>query len=47
MMPMLRHGLAVAVVGDRLYLTSGGIQSEGITGMRMVTDSHDIFELGH
>ena len=43
-MPMPRHGLAGAVVGDRLYLASGDIQSAGITGMRVVTDSHDIFE---
>ncbi|HVG02287.1 MAG TPA: hypothetical protein VM842_05315 [Nitrospira sp.] len=38
------HGLAGAVVGDRLYFASGDIQSAGITGMRVVTDSHDIFE---
>jgi len=31
-------------VGDRLYLVSGDIQSAGITGMRVVTDSHDAFE---
>ena len=46
MMPMPRHGLAGAVVGNRLYLASGDIQSAGITGMRVVTDSHDIFEFG-
>ena len=45
-MPMPRHGLAGAVVGDRLYLASGDIQSAGIIGMRVVTDSHDIFEFG-
>ena len=44
-MPMPRHGLAGAVVGDRLHLASGDIQSAGITGMRVVTDSHDAFEL--
>jgi N-acetylneuraminic acid mutarotase len=44
MMPMPRHGLAGAVVGDRLYLASGDIQSAGITGMRVVTDAHDVFE---
>ncbi len=37
---------AGAVVGNRLYLASGDIQSAGITGMRVVTDSHDIFEFG-
>lgn len=47
-MPMPRHGLAGAVVGDWLHLASGDIQSAGITGMRVVTDSHDAFELrGH
>jgi N-acetylneuraminic acid mutarotase len=44
MMPMPRHGLAGAVVGDRLHLASGDIQSAGITGMRVVTESHDAFE---
>jgi hypothetical protein len=43
-MPMPRHGLAGAVVGERLHLVSGNIQSAGITGMRVVTDSQDIFE---
>ena len=46
MMPMPRHGLAGAVVGNRLHLASGDIQSAGITGMHVVTDSHDIFEFG-
>jgi N-acetylneuraminic acid mutarotase len=45
MMPMPRHGLAGAVVGDRLHFASGDIQSAGITGMRVVTESHDAFEL--
>lgn len=44
MMPMPRHGLAGAVVGGRLHLVSGDIQSAGITGMSVVTDSHDVFE---
>ncbi|SLM49312.1 Alkyl hydroperoxide reductase/ Thiol specific antioxidant/ Mal allergen (fragment) [Nitrospira japonica] len=46
-MPMPRHGLAGAVVGDRLYLASGDIQSAGITGMHVVTDAHDIFEFSN
>ncbi|MBS0169568.1 MAG: hypothetical protein JSR62_04380 [Nitrospira sp.] len=46
MMPMPRHGLAGAVVGDRFHLVSGDIQSAGITGMRVVTESHDVLELG-
>jgi len=44
MMPMPRHGLAGAVVGNDLHLASGDIQSAGITGLRVVTDSHDVFE---
>ena len=40
---MPRHGLAGAVVGDRLYLASGNIQVAGIRGMRVVTDAHDAF----
>jgi hypothetical protein len=38
--------LAGAVVGDRLHLASGDIPSAGITGMRVVTDAHDILEFG-
>src|SRR5262249_5816757 len=45
--PIPRQGLAGAAVGDRLYFASGDIQSAGITGMRVVTDSHDIFEFGN
>lgn len=44
MMPMPRHGLAGAIVGNRLHLASGDIQSAGITGMHVVTESHDAFE---
>lgn len=46
MMPIPRHGLAGAVVGGRLYLASGDIQSAGIPGMHLVTESHDAFEFG-
>ena len=38
--------LAGAVIGNRLHLASGDIQSAGITGLRVVTDSHDVLELG-
>jgi len=44
MIPMPRHGLAGAVVGDGLYLISGNIQSVGINEMRVATDSHDAYE---
>ena len=44
MMPMPRHGLAGAVVDNSLHLANGDIQSAGITGMRVVTESHDAVE---
>lgn len=46
MMPIPRHGLAGAVVGNQLHLVSGDVQSAGISDMHLVTDSHDVFELG-
>ena len=42
-MPLPRHGLAGAVIGNRLHLVSGELQSAG-TGHPMHTDSHDAFE---
>jgi N-acetylneuraminic acid mutarotase len=44
-MPIPRHGLAAAVVGNRLHLVSGDVQSAGIAGMELHSDSHDAFEL--
>ncbi len=42
-MPLQRHGLAGAVVGNRMHLVSGDVQSAG-TGLEMHTDAHDAFE---
>ena len=42
-MPVSRHGLAGAIVGDRLHMVSGDVQSAG-TGVHVHTDSHDAFE---
>jgi N-acetylneuraminic acid mutarotase len=42
-MPVSRHGLAGAVVGNRLHMVSGDVQSAG-TGVHVHTDSHDAFE---
>src|SRR5258708_6422952 len=42
-MPVGRHGLAGAVVGNRLHMVSGDVQSAG-TGVQVHTDSHDAFE---
>jgi N-acetylneuraminic acid mutarotase len=44
-MPVSRHGLAGAVVGNRLHMVSGDVQSAG-TGVQVHTDSHDAFEFG-
>jgi Kelch motif len=44
-MPVPRHGLAGAVVGNRLHLASGDIQSAGIPGMHLDSESHDAFEI--
>ena len=42
-MPLQRHGLAGAVVGNRFHAISGDVQSAG-TGLEMHTDAHDAFE---
>jgi N-acetylneuraminic acid mutarotase len=42
-LPVSRHGLAAAVLGNRLHVVSGDVQSAG-TGMQVHSDSHDAFE---
>jgi N-acetylneuraminic acid mutarotase len=42
-MPVSRHGLAGAVIGNRLHMVSGDVQSAG-TGVQVHSDSHDAFE---
>ena len=42
-MPVSRHGLAGAVIGNRLHMVSGDVQSAG-TGVQVHIDSHDAFE---
>ena len=44
-MPVSRHGLAGAVLGNRLHMVSGDVQSAG-TGVHVHTDSHDAYEFG-
>ena len=44
-MPIPRHGLAGAVIGNRLHLVSGDVQSAGIAGMPLHSESHDAFEI--
>lgn len=42
-MPVSRHGLAVGVIGNRLHVVSGDVQSAG-TGIEVSTGEHDAFE---
>jgi N-acetylneuraminic acid mutarotase len=42
-LPVSRHGLAGAVVGNHLHMVSGDVQSAG-TGVQVHSDSHDAFE---
>jgi N-acetylneuraminic acid mutarotase len=42
-MPVSRHGLAGAVLGNRLHMVSGDVQSAG-TGVHVHTDAHDAYE---
>ena len=43
-MPVPRHGLAGGVVGGRLHLVSGDVQSAG-SGVEVHSNSHDVFEI--
>jgi N-acetylneuraminic acid mutarotase len=42
-LPISRHGLAGAMVGKRLHMVSGDVQSVG-TGVHVHTDAHDAYE---
>ena len=42
-MPLQRHGLAGGVLGNRLYLVSGDVQSGG-GGVDVATPEADAFE---
>jgi N-acetylneuraminic acid mutarotase len=44
-MPVSRHGLAGAVVGNTIHMVSGDVQSAG-TGVHVHTPEHDAFEFG-
>lgn len=45
-MPVSRHGLAVGVIGNRLHVVGGDVQSAG-TGVEVSTAEHDAFEFSH
>jgi len=42
-LPVSRHGLAGAVLGSRLHVVSGDVQSAG-TGLQVHSEAHDAFE---
>ena len=44
-MPAPRHGLAGGVLGTRLHLVSGDVQSAGIPGMHLHSPNHDAIDL--
>ena len=45
-MPVSRHGLAAGVIGNRLHLVGGDVQSAG-SGINASTGEHDALELFH
>jgi N-acetylneuraminic acid mutarotase len=45
-MPVSRHGLAVGIIGNRLHVVSGDVQSAG-SGVEVSTSEHDAFEFAH
>jgi N-acetylneuraminic acid mutarotase len=44
--PVSRHGLAVGLLGNRLHVIGGDVQSAG-TGVEVSTGEHDVLELAH
>jgi N-acetylneuraminic acid mutarotase len=43
-MSVPRHGLAGAAIGNRLHFVTGEVQSAGIQGAHLASESHDAFE---
>jgi N-acetylneuraminic acid mutarotase len=44
-MPVPRHGLAGAAIGNSVHFVSGSVQSAG-TGVHVDAEYHDVFEIG-
>ena len=44
-MPIPRHGVATAFLGNRLHLVSGKITSGGAPDVQLSTGSHDVYDL--
>jgi N-acetylneuraminic acid mutarotase len=43
-MPLPRHGVAVAVLGNKIHFVSGKITSGGAPDVSLATGSHDVFD---
>jgi len=43
-MPLPRHGVAVAVLGNKIHFVSGKITSGGAPDVSISTGSHDVFD---
>jgi N-acetylneuraminic acid mutarotase len=45
-LPIPRHGIAVAVLGDKMHFVSGKIQSDGyVRDVQLATGEHDVYQL--
>ena len=44
-MPVPRHGVAGAFIGNRLHLVSGKVTSSGASDTKLETGTHDVFEV--
>ena len=44
-MPLPRHGVATAFIGDKLHLVSGKITSGGAPDVQLSTGQHDVLEI--
>lgn len=44
-MPVPRHGVAGAFIGNRLHLVSGKVTSGGTPDVQLTTGAHDVFEV--
>jgi N-acetylneuraminic acid mutarotase len=44
-LPIPRHGVATAVLGDKIHFVSGHITSGGAPDTQVATGSHDVFDL--
>jgi N-acetylneuraminic acid mutarotase len=45
-MQIARHGFAAAFVGKQLHVIGGGFQSDGMPRVEVITDTHEVLDLG-